>query len=114
MSGYVRHLAQRAREASLRVARLDGEARARLIARMADALSARSAAIVLANAQDMERGIAAGLDRSDDHSARGRGEVRRPGKLGRQRGKRKPKHALRRDGAAANHVPLGPLPSRRM
>ena len=61
MSGYVRHLAQRAREASLRVARLDGEARARLIARMADALSARSAAIVLANAQDMERGIAAGL-----------------------------------------------------
>ncbi|HEY0503672.1 MAG TPA: glutamate-5-semialdehyde dehydrogenase [Lysobacter sp.] len=61
MSGYVRQLAERAREASLRIARLDGDARRRLVERMARALSHHAVDIVLANAQDLERGVAAGL-----------------------------------------------------
>ena len=61
MSGYVRHLAERAREAATVIARLDGDARRRLIERMADTLSHRRAEVLAANAQDMERGRANGL-----------------------------------------------------
>jgi len=61
MSGYVRHLAERAREAASSIARLDGEARRRLIERMADALAHRRVEVLAANAQDMERGRANGL-----------------------------------------------------
>jgi len=61
MSGYVRRLAQRAREAASSIARLDGEARRRLIERMADALAHRRAEVLAANAEDMERGRANGL-----------------------------------------------------
>lgn len=61
MSGYVRHLAERAREAAWTIARLDGDARSRLIERMANALSMRSTDILLANEQDVQRGVAAGL-----------------------------------------------------
>ena len=61
MSGYVRHLAERAREAASSIARLDGDARARLIQRMADELVHRRAQVLAANAQDMERGRANGL-----------------------------------------------------
>ena len=61
MSGYVRHLAERAREAASVIARLDGDARRRLIERMADALSERRAEVMAANAEDMERGRANGL-----------------------------------------------------
>ncbi|WP_206860991.1 glutamate-5-semialdehyde dehydrogenase [Lysobacter changpingensis] len=62
MSGYVRHLAERAREAAMRIARLDGAARQRLIERMADVLSQRRAEVLAANAEDMERGRASGLN----------------------------------------------------
>ena len=61
MSGYVRHLAERAREAATVIARLDGDARRRLIERMADTLSHRRADLLAANGQDMERGRANGL-----------------------------------------------------
>jgi len=61
MSGYVRHLAERARDAATRIARLDGETRRRLIENMADALSHRRAEVLAANAEDMERGRASGL-----------------------------------------------------
>jgi glutamate-5-semialdehyde dehydrogenase len=61
MSGYVRHLAERAREAAPRIAMLDGAARARLIERMADALLHRQFEVLAANAQDMERGRNEGL-----------------------------------------------------
>lgn len=61
MSGYVRHLAERAREAATPIAMLDGDARARLIQRMADALLHRQFEVLAANAQDMERGRAEGL-----------------------------------------------------
>lgn len=61
MSGYVRHLAERAREAAIQVALLDGAARARLIERMADALLQRQFEVLAANEQDMERGRADGL-----------------------------------------------------
>lgn len=61
MSGYVRNLAERAREASLVLAALDGEARRRLIERMARLLEHHGAAVLAANAEDMERGRAAGL-----------------------------------------------------
>ena len=61
MSGYVRHLAERAREAAATIARLDGDARRRLIERMADTLSHRRADVLAANAEDMERGRANGL-----------------------------------------------------
>ena len=61
MSGYVRHLAERARDAACRIARLDGDTRRRLIGNMADTLSHRLAAVLAANAEDMERGRANGL-----------------------------------------------------
>ena len=61
MSGYVRHLAERAREAAVQIALLDGTARARLIERMADALLQRQFEVLAANEQDMERGRADGL-----------------------------------------------------
>ena len=61
MSGYVRHLAQRAREASLRIARLDGDARRRLVERMADTLSRRRGEVLAANAEDIERAREDGL-----------------------------------------------------
>ncbi|MBU8976147.1 glutamate-5-semialdehyde dehydrogenase [Lysobacter sp. MMG2] len=61
MSGYVRHLAERAREAATHIARLDGDARRRLIERMAETLSHRRADVLAANAEDMERGRAGGL-----------------------------------------------------
>jgi len=61
MSGYVRHLAERAREAATVIARLDGDARRRLIERMADTLSHRRAEVLAANTEDMERGHANGL-----------------------------------------------------
>jgi len=61
MSGYVRHLAERAREAASCIARLDGDRRRRLIERMADTLSHRRADVLAANAEDMERGRANGL-----------------------------------------------------
>src|SRR5688572_21268168 len=61
MSGYVRNLAERAREASLVLATLDGDARRRLIERMAQLLEHHGAAVLAANAEDMERGRAAGL-----------------------------------------------------
>ena len=61
MRGYVRHLAERAHEAASSIARLDGDARRRLIERMADVLAHRRAQVLAANAQDMERGRANGL-----------------------------------------------------
>lgn len=61
MSGYVRNLAERAREASLLLATLDGETRRRLIERMARLLEHHGATVLAANAEDMERGRAAGL-----------------------------------------------------
>ena len=61
MSGYVRHLAERAREAQSRIAGLDGDARRRLIERMAQALSRDRADVLAANAEDMARGRASGL-----------------------------------------------------
>ena len=61
MSGYVRHLAERAREAASVIARLDGTVRARLIERMSDTLSHRRAEVLAANGEDMARGRANGL-----------------------------------------------------
>jgi len=61
MSGYVRNLAERAREASLVLATLDGDKRQRLIERMAQLLEHHGADVLAANAEDMERGRAAGL-----------------------------------------------------
>ena len=61
MSGYVRHLAERAHDAACRIARLDGDTRRRLIGNMADTLSHRRAEVLAANAEDMERGRANGL-----------------------------------------------------
>ncbi|HEY5805298.1 MAG TPA: glutamate-5-semialdehyde dehydrogenase [Lysobacter sp.] len=61
MSGYVRNLAERAREASLVLAALDGDARRQLIERMARLLEHNASALLAANAEDMERGRAAGL-----------------------------------------------------
>jgi len=61
MSGYVRHLAERAREASLRIARLDGDARRRLVERMADTLSQRRGEVLAANAEDMDRARSEGV-----------------------------------------------------
>ena len=61
MSGYVRHLAAQAREAASTIARLDGDARRRLIERMADALSLCHAECLAAIAHVMERGRAGGL-----------------------------------------------------
>jgi len=61
MSGYVRTLAERARDASLILAALEGAERAALIAAMADQLDAQREAILAANADDIARGEAAGL-----------------------------------------------------
>ena len=61
MSGYVRHLAERAREAALHIARLDGDARRRLIERMADTLSQRRGEVLAANAEDMDRARSEGV-----------------------------------------------------
>lgn len=61
MSGYVRNLAERAREASLVMAALDGDARRTLIERMAQLLEHDGPALLAANGEDMERGRAAGL-----------------------------------------------------
>lgn len=61
MSGYVRALAQQARDASVVLAALDGAARRRLIEAMAAQLDASSERILIANAEDLGRGEAAGL-----------------------------------------------------
>ncbi|WP_223620626.1 glutamate-5-semialdehyde dehydrogenase [Lysobacter sp. ESA13C] len=61
MSGYVRALAQQARDASVVLAALDGDARRRLIEAMAAQLDASSERILSANAEDLGRGEAAGL-----------------------------------------------------
>lgn len=61
MSGYVRALAQQARDASVVLAALDGDARRRLIEAMAAELDASSERILTANAEDLGRGEAAGL-----------------------------------------------------
>ncbi|WP_408950283.1 glutamate-5-semialdehyde dehydrogenase [Lysobacter sp. Hz 25] len=61
MSGYVRALAQQARDASVVLAALDGAARRCLIEAMAAQLDASSDRILAANAEDLGRGEAAGL-----------------------------------------------------
>ncbi|GAA5081506.1 glutamate-5-semialdehyde dehydrogenase [Lysobacter panacisoli] len=61
MSGYVRQLAERAREAGPAIATLDGPARRRLIERMATHLRRDSVDIIAANIEDMTRGRDAGL-----------------------------------------------------
>lgn len=61
MSGYVRDLAIKAREAARVLAQTDGATRRALIEAMADQLLAGRAAVLAANGQDMERGRAAGL-----------------------------------------------------
>src|SRR5690606_31535725 len=55
MTGYVRNLALKAREAATRLATLDGAARAALLQSMADAVDAGRDTILQANARDMER-----------------------------------------------------------
>lgn len=55
MTGYVRNLALKAREAATRLATLDGAARAALLQSMADAVDAGRDTILEANARDMER-----------------------------------------------------------
>ncbi|RMH94228.1 glutamate-5-semialdehyde dehydrogenase [Lysobacter pythonis] len=59
--GYVRGLAEAAREAARTMAMTDGERRQRLIERMAAELRAGEEAILAANAQDMARAATAGL-----------------------------------------------------
>ncbi|KRD39306.1 gamma-glutamyl phosphate reductase [Lysobacter sp. Root916] len=61
MSGYVRNLALQARAASAALAASDGATRRRLIEAMAAQLDAQSAQVLAANAEDLERGHAAGL-----------------------------------------------------
>lgn len=61
MSGYVRALAQQARDASLVMAALDGAARRRLIDAMAAQLDASRELVLAANDQDLVRGVQAGL-----------------------------------------------------
>ncbi|MGO1002671.1 glutamate-5-semialdehyde dehydrogenase [Lysobacter sp. CA196] len=61
MSGYVRALAQQARDASVVLAALDGDVRRRLIEAMAAQLDASSERILAANAEDLGRGEASGL-----------------------------------------------------
>ncbi|KRA20295.1 glutamate-5-semialdehyde dehydrogenase [Lysobacter sp. Root604] len=61
MSGYVRNLALQARAASAALAASDGVTRRRLIEAMAAQLDAQSAQVLAANAEDLERGHAAGL-----------------------------------------------------
>lgn len=55
MTGYVRKLAVKAREAAVQLATLDDAARAALLESMADAVDAGRSDILVANAQDMER-----------------------------------------------------------
>ncbi|MGH8082388.1 MAG: glutamate-5-semialdehyde dehydrogenase [Lysobacter sp.] len=61
MSGYVRTLAEQARAASLVIAALDGAARRALIEAMAAQLDAQREQVLAANAEDLQRGVAAGL-----------------------------------------------------
>ncbi|KRA73141.1 gamma-glutamyl phosphate reductase [Lysobacter sp. Root667] len=61
MSGYVRTLAQRAREAATVLAASDGATRRRLIESMAAQIDAQAAQVLAANAADLARGRDAGL-----------------------------------------------------
>ncbi|NUO75837.1 MAG: glutamate-5-semialdehyde dehydrogenase [Lysobacter sp.] len=61
MSGYVRNLAEQAREAATALAASDGATRRRLIEGMAAQLDAQSAQVLAANADDLARGREAGL-----------------------------------------------------
>ncbi|UHQ24874.1 glutamate-5-semialdehyde dehydrogenase [Lysobacter sp. 5GHs7-4] len=61
MSGYVRTLAEQAREAAIALAASDGATRRRLIEGMAAQLDAQSAQVLAANAADLARGREAGL-----------------------------------------------------
>lgn len=61
MSGYVRALAQRAREAAAVLAASDGATRRRLIEGMAAQIDAQAAQVLAANAADLARGRDAGL-----------------------------------------------------
>ncbi|SFK72447.1 glutamate-5-semialdehyde dehydrogenase [Lysobacter sp. cf310] len=61
MSGYVRNLALQARAAADALAASDGATRRRLIEAMAAQLDAQSVQVLAANAEDLERGHAAGL-----------------------------------------------------
>ncbi|KQZ56031.1 MULTISPECIES: glutamate-5-semialdehyde dehydrogenase [unclassified Lysobacter] len=61
MSGYVRALAQRAREAAAVLATSDGATRRRLIESMAAQIDAQAAQVLAANAADLARGRDAGL-----------------------------------------------------
>lgn len=61
MSGYVRNLALQARAAADALAASDGATRRRLIEAMAAQLDAQSAQVLVANAEDLKRGHAAGL-----------------------------------------------------
>ena len=61
MSGYVRTLAEQAREAATALAASDGATRRRLIEGMAAQLDAQSAQVLAANAEDLARGREAGL-----------------------------------------------------
>src|SRR5690606_423420 len=60
MTGYVRKLAEKAREASVTLATLDDAARAVLLQSMADAVDAGRADILSANARDLSRADANG------------------------------------------------------
>ncbi|RPE82026.1 glutamate-5-semialdehyde dehydrogenase [Vulcaniibacterium tengchongense] len=60
-SGYVRALAQRAREAAAAIAALDGAGRRALVETMAARIEAGHDAILAANAEDLARARAAGL-----------------------------------------------------
>ncbi|NZA25711.1 glutamate-5-semialdehyde dehydrogenase [Luteimonas sp. SJ-92] len=60
MTGYVRNLATRARDAAGRIAALDSGQRAALLTSMADAVAAGSGEILAANAADMARAHEAG------------------------------------------------------
>jgi glutamate-5-semialdehyde dehydrogenase len=61
MSGYVRALAEAAREAQAAIASLDAGGRRRLVEAMADAVEADSAVILAANAGDLQRARDAGI-----------------------------------------------------
>lgn len=60
MTGYVRQLAEAAREAQASIAALEGDQRRRLIDRMAALIDARTDEILTANAEDMARAVANG------------------------------------------------------
>lgn len=61
MSGYVRALAERARDAAHVLAAIDGDARRRLIESMASHLDARKDEVLAANAEDLARANDAGI-----------------------------------------------------